>query len=384
MIDRHFDFDDQYFRSITVALARTLNKSIRWINYFEPLNDTDTGRQRVLIPFYTSLTGDERFVFDAFVDDVADKRVNMNTDQYQRGIITLTSFGSRSDEYANPNQYLSQKTDINGTMRRIISKVKAVPMNLTYDIEIQLATVNEVDKCSQKIMNFLYNYMFFNIDYFGIKLDVILKLPDDKTIEIVREVSMDSERKKTIKFSLDVHSYYPLFRIDADDLVTCDNDSDFDWGYLGVPRPSLDFEKSLKNYSDAFGTALPEGYGKTGKNKNRNQPSTIKRVYYQTFYNELERMNNVNNERNINLDPSHWNKETFNISPVQPGQSKNDINTQMLTTEEMTNLIREYIGINGYSGYEHLNNVIQYISINYSDIYDQDITEIVKELLKKK
>lgn len=331
MIDYTFDYDNQFFRMVTVALAKTLTKQIRWINYFEPKNDKDTGRIRVVIPFYTSLTGDERFCIDSFVDDIVDKRVTLNTDQYQRGIITWTGFASRSDEFANPNQYLSQKANINGELRRIISKVKAVPVSVNYDVEIQLATVNEIDKCSQKLMNVFYNYMFFNIDYYGLKIDAIITLPDDKTIEIVREISMDSERKKTLKFSLEVKTYYPIFKIGVDDLIPCDNDDQLDWDYIGLPKPTNNFIETLKNYNKNFGQETVSNDGSILEGI-----SEIKRVYWNAYFHEISRQEQlmdgkksiaqkrIEEYRNNNTDPRNWPKEYFD-NPMDPGDSKPDI-----------------------------------------------------------
>ena len=296
MIEPIRDYDNKFFREITVALAKTMSKQIRWINYFQPLNDVDTGRKRVFLPFYTSLTGEERFIFDAFVDDIVDVRVNMNTDQFQRGSITFQGFNARSDEFANPNQYLSQKADINGTLRRVISKVKAVPVSVNYDIEIKLDTYKEVDIVSTKLMDMFYNYMFFSIDYYGLKIDAMLKLPDDKSIEIPREITMDSDRKKIIKFSLEVSSYYPIFMIDIDDLITCDNDDDIDWDSLNIPRPTNDFSLSLQNYNYSQGQTIT---------------TEIKRVFWENYILQQNRAETIRKERLIQPNPKFWNKENF-------------------------------------------------------------------------
>jgi len=320
MIGMTFDFDNQFFRMVTIALAKTMNRQIRWINYFDPMNDTETGRIRVSIPFYTSLTGEERFVFDAFVDDIADKRVTMNTDQLQRGTIIWNGFASRSEEFANPNQYLAKKSEINGNLRKVISKVKAVPVSINYDIEIQLATSNEIDKCSQKLMNLFYNYMYFNIDYFGIKIDAILTLPDDKSIEIQRESTMETERKKMIKFSLEVKTYYPIFRIDTDDLITCDNDNNIDWEYMGIPQPTNDFLNSLKNYNAAYGQYGYNGSGST----EREGMTAIRRVYWDSYAHELSRIENVKKGRITDFNSNNWSIEDFSTSPIDPGQSRPD------------------------------------------------------------
>lgn len=242
-IDQVTNFDGNYFRMVGVSLAKTLTKSIRWINRF------GDKKHRVVVPFYLSLTGDEHYVLDAFVDDIVDKRVTLNTDQIPRGIITLESFTQSSDEFANPNQYITKRTIISDELRKIVSKIKAVPMTFSYKIEVVLASEIDVYNFSKKFLNMLFNYFFFSIDYYGLKIDAVLELPDDKTVEIPREIGGDltDERKKKFEVNVDVRSYYPIFRIDTDDLEVCDNDGDIDWDRLDVPRPTSDFEKSLNN-----------------------------------------------------------------------------------------------------------------------------------------
>lgn len=286
--NKTMDFDNQFIREVTIALSKTLSKSIRWINHFSDK------KVRVVIPFYTNITKDERFDLDAFVDDIVGTRVQLNTDQYQRGVISLMSFASISSEFANPNEYLHQKSNVSGVMRSVISKVKAVPMSLHYDIEIKLDSYNEIDKCSQKILNTLFNYFFFNFDYYGLKIDAVLSLPDDKTIEVPQEITLQSDTKKSIKFSLEVRTYFPIFKIDIDDLTTCDNDDSFNWDYLGVPQPTNDFSKSLKSYNEAFGQTTINDEGNT------EGVEDYKRVFWKVYLNYLE--------ENKTIDPRTFGK----------------------------------------------------------------------------
>lgn len=318
-----YDYDNQFFRMVTISLANTISKQIRWINRFEPTDEFPTGKIRVFVPFYTSLTGEERFCLDAFSDDILDKRVILNTDQFQRGDIVLMSIASRSDEFANPNQYLSKNCIINDNLKRVVSKVKAVPMTINYDIEIQLATENEVDKCSQKILDLLYNYFFFNFDYYGLKIDAILTLPDDKTIEIPREITdLTSDRKRKIKFPLTIRTYYPIFRITTDDLEICDNDNDIDWDSLDIPRPTTDFLSSLKAYNAAYNqmgykggtiTAVTFADGTTGNTTEMYVPeglTEIRRVYWRAYFQNYQ---NILYKKPFDYPQD---KENFNIFPT--------------------------------------------------------------------
>lgn len=262
------NFDDTFIRMVHISLIKSLSRCITWINYFSDK------KIRVVVPFYMSMPGNERFALDAFVDDIPDSRVELNTDQIPRGVVTFNSFTTDVSQFANPNQYIAKKQEINGKMKQFIQKTKAIPVNINFEVDIVLATEIDVYKCSEKILNMLFNYLFFNIDYYGIKIDSVFTLPDDKDIQIEREQNMESDTKKHIKFPLTVHTYYPSFisetfdYIDTDDLIVCDNDSDIDWSRLCKKRPELGDDDSgkirrvnWKNYywdMDLIDNELPE------------------------------------------------------------------------------------------------------------------------------
>jgi hypothetical protein len=231
-IDDKYNYDDNFVRMTTIALCKVLATKVRWINRW-----SDGKKIRVLIPFYASFAGQERFMLDAFVDDIVSTRVELNTDQKQRGIITFKGGSQRDDEFANPNQFLSKETKINGEFKGIISRTKAVPITLSYDIMIKLDNEWEADICYTKILDVLYNYRFFNISYFGLKIDAFFKLPSESGIEIPREINLTSDNTITMKFSLEVNTYYPIFQVITDDHEICDNDEQIDWEFLGVPKP---------------------------------------------------------------------------------------------------------------------------------------------------
>jgi len=238
MLNEQQNFDDNFFRMVGTSLVKTLTTSITWINYFEDK------KLRVVVPFYLTMASNDRFVLDAFVDDIPDKRVELNTDPIPRGVVSFESFSSDTTQFANPNQYLSNKRIINEKLKTIIQKTKAVPVTLNYNIDIVLNSEIDAYKASEKLLNTLFNYMFFNIDYFGIKIDAVFALPDDKEIQIERDITQETETKKHIKFPLKVNTYYPIFLvenhkfIDIDDFIICDNDDELDWTKLYKKKPS--------------------------------------------------------------------------------------------------------------------------------------------------
>jgi len=217
-LDKDFNYNNIFFRMLNISLAKTLNKRIRWINYFSD------EKKCVVVPMYLSFAGSERFLLDSYIDDITDKRVELNTDVIPRGVITMNSFTTSSDEYSNPNIYIPKNTKIHDKYTKIITKVSAIPISVSYDIQILVNSEIETFKCAEKIMDLFFNYRFFNMDFFGIKIDNILELPDDRTIELPKnnDITMDSDSVKTISFSLNVRTNYPSWRVDTDE-VECEN-----------------------------------------------------------------------------------------------------------------------------------------------------------------
>lgn len=230
-IGHEYNYDNNYFRMVLVGLAKTLNRYIRWSYKFE------TTKKCISLPFYTSMVGEQTFLLDSFVDDITDVRVEGNTDQRQRGVITLENWGPVSDEYANPNIYVPKTVKINRELKRIVTKIKAIPIQLTYNVEIHLASEGESYTCYQKILDMLYNYYFYSIDYYGLKIDLAITLPDDKTFELPRDIPVDGLRDKIIKIPLTIRGYYPSWKVDTDRLDCGEN---------------IEFENMKKVYYKAY------------------------------------------------------------------------------------------------------------------------------------
>lgn len=210
MIGERFNFEDTFFRDLTVCVLDTLEGQIRWVNRFS------SGDFPVNVPFYYSLTGDERFLLDTFSDDVVSQNrfVELNTDQIPRGHITLKSFNINSDEFANPNVWLRMVVENEVEIKKILAKVRAVPISVSYDLEILLASEIDIFKCSQAILDTLWLYKFMYFEYNFMNIDAVMTMPDSNSIEISREKNMSSDNTIKMTVSFEVQTYYPAFRKD--------------------------------------------------------------------------------------------------------------------------------------------------------------------------
>jgi hypothetical protein len=210
MIGERFNMEDVFFRDLTVCVLDTLEGQIRWVNRFS------SGDFPVEVPFFYSLTGDERFLLDTFQDDIVSENrfVELNTDVIPRGHITMKSFNITSDEFANPNVWLKMVVENEFEIRKILAKVRAVPIVVDYDLTILLS--NEIDtfKCSQAIMDTLWIYKFMYFEHNFMNIDAVMLLPDTNQIEINREKNLTSDNTIKLTVSFQVQTYYPAFRKD--------------------------------------------------------------------------------------------------------------------------------------------------------------------------
>jgi hypothetical protein len=208
MIGERYNFEDCFFRDLTVCVLDTLEGEIRWTNRFS------SGDKEVNVPFYYSMTGDERFLLDSFTDDVVsnNRYVELNTDMIPRGHLTLTGFDIRSDEFANPNVWLKMVIENKEEIRKVLTKVRAVPVSVKYDLVILLASEIDIFKCSQAIMDTLWLYRFMYFEHNFMNIDAVMLIPDSNQVEINREKNMTSDNQIKLTVSFEVQTYYPAYR----------------------------------------------------------------------------------------------------------------------------------------------------------------------------
>jgi hypothetical protein len=208
MIGERFNFEDVFFRDLTVCVLDTLEGEVRWVNKFS------SGDRVINVPFYYSMTGDERFLLDSFTDDVVSnsRYVDLNTDIIPRGHLTLTSYEIRGDEFANPNVWLKMVVENETEIRNMLTKVRAIPITVKYDLVILLSSEIDTFKCSQAIMDTLWLYRFMYFEHNFMNIDAVMQIPDSNNIEINREKSLTSDNTIKLTVSFDVQTYYPAYR----------------------------------------------------------------------------------------------------------------------------------------------------------------------------
>jgi hypothetical protein len=210
MIGERFNFEDVFFRDLTVCVLDTFEGQVRWVNRFS------SGDVPVKVPFYYSLTGDERFLLDSFSDDIVSENrfVELNTDLIPRGHLTMTGFNIKSDEFANPNVWLRMVVENEIEIRKVLAKVRAIPITVNYELTILLSSEIDTFKCAQAIMDTMWIYKFMYFEHNFMNIDAVILMPDTNQIEMSREKNLTSDNNIKLNASFEVSTYYPAFRKD--------------------------------------------------------------------------------------------------------------------------------------------------------------------------
>ena len=226
MIGDRYNMEDVFFRDLTICVLDTLEGQVKWVNRFS------SGDKFVEVPFYYSMTGDERFLLDSFTDDIVSgdssgngRYVELNTDIIPRGHVTLKSFTIRSDEFANPNVWLRTVVENETEIRKVLGRIRAIPVTVSYDLVITLASEIDSFKCSQAVMDTLWLYKFMYFEHNFMNIDAVILMPDSNNIEITRDKNLTSDNSIKMTVSFEVQTYYPAFRKDRSDFPGYTKDS---------------------------------------------------------------------------------------------------------------------------------------------------------------
>lgn len=202
------NYDDVFFRNLTIAVLDTLEGEIYW-NY-----EFSTGTKQVVVPFYYSLTGDEKFIVDAFVDDVVsdNRNTELNTDIIPRGVLTMTGFDIMSDQMDNPNVWMKVNLEDQDEIKSVLARVRPFPVSVKFELVIFLNSENDYFKCAQALMDTIgiYRYMTFEYNHFNV--NAVMTLPESNQFENTRDKSFSSKNELKLTTSFEVYSFYPAWR----------------------------------------------------------------------------------------------------------------------------------------------------------------------------
>lgn len=208
MIGDKLNYDDVYFRNMTASVLDILEGEIYWTYNFS------SGDREVVVPFYYSLTGDQKFLVDTFTDDIVsdNRKTELNTDGTPRGVLTWTGFDIITDELNNPNVWMKVNLEDKNEIKKVLARVRSYPVTSKFEMSIFLNSENDVFKCAAAIMDTLGVYKYFQFQHNMMNIIGVVQFPESHQFEKSREINNSTKNEVKYTLNFEVKSYYPAFR----------------------------------------------------------------------------------------------------------------------------------------------------------------------------
>ena len=205
-----FNKDNSIIRYIVVAFISEMHNNLKYTNIIG-----EDEKQEITIPFYYSVTGQERFLLDAFLKDVVVDENNETAigtyDQVPRGIIQLDSMSI--DAAALVNKFI--RTEINEKVDKQLKtfsyETAIIPLVFNFNVTILANNNIEMFKITEALIKTFYKNKTFQVDLGGYRVAGNIKLPEDFTHNKLFEFGFTDKKLHQVEFPIEVYSFMPNF-----------------------------------------------------------------------------------------------------------------------------------------------------------------------------
>jgi len=209
-----YNTDNVHSRAVISGVLNFLQNKIFITNVF------DNNKQEVInIPFLYGMSTDERFMQDYFVtfnECVHPKIADGNYDVIPRGHIVLKTKKVEPEKITQRFERAFYYKEKNGKLIKYSSYVYLLPVLLTFDVEVKCDTLLNCFKIEQELYKSLYKVGVFHIHYENMRLPCYIGFADEFEREENLEYSFSDTNQISLKFSLEVETYLPVFDLQTE------------------------------------------------------------------------------------------------------------------------------------------------------------------------
>lgn len=205
-----FNSDDVLYRNIIVGLLNLLNRKII---YFQTIGPDEV--KELSVPFFYFMYQDERFMQDFYqlngVDCDGPQFAEGNIDPVPRGVLNMTSMTVNSASLTNKFVRGTYNKEVDGTIKAFSAFLNPIPLTLLFEVEIICSSFTEAMKIIQQTIDTFYKVAIFAIEYKGLRVPCQVGFSQDYTIEKPVTFSYGEDNTITMKFTLEMETYQPVF-----------------------------------------------------------------------------------------------------------------------------------------------------------------------------
>ena len=205
-----YNIDEVFLRGVIVGLLRSLNEKVTYTQINEQQEILE-----VYIPFFYSMSGDESFLQDFYLDyldcDGNSPFAEGNYDIIPRGVVTLS--GVNIDTASITNGFVRATYNVEtaeGQMKAFSAYTSSIPLSMTFDIKLRADTLLDTFKIFQSVIQTFYKVYSFNVEFGGMRVPAQVGFPEQYQNDKQLEFSYLSTQKYIeTSFSITLETYYP-------------------------------------------------------------------------------------------------------------------------------------------------------------------------------
>jgi hypothetical protein len=205
-----YNTDEVFLRNLITSLLRSLNDKLT----YKQVNDQQEVLE-VYVPFYYSLTGDEPFLQDSFLEYINCKTDEIhaegNYDIIPRGVVIFQ--GVDLDPSGLTNKYTRMNytvEDTKGQMKTFSSYTNSIPLNVSFNVNMKTDTLLDAFKLFQSAVTTFYKTYTFNFEWEGFRIPAQVGFPENYEITKATEFTFQSNPPYIdFNFSLAIETYFP-------------------------------------------------------------------------------------------------------------------------------------------------------------------------------
>ena len=268
--NQEFNKDNVILRYVIVSLLTELKDKVYYFNRI----DEDT-LVKIPVPFYYSVTGNERFLLDNFLwGAIEEGKAIGDYEVVPRGVLQLNSMAIDSGSLTNKFIRSEFVREYQGQLKTYMLETMFLPIDLSFGVTVVCSDNLEMLKVTESIISKLYKATLFQVDLGMFRVESSMQVPEDYSQDRPFEFGLNDKKEFQITFEIQVKTFMPVFengillaeieQMTRDSLVNPNNEGVgmFRNGklYFGGVYQEFNYSVSDKRFAPKEGIISNQGY----------------------------------------------------------------------------------------------------------------------------
>jgi hypothetical protein len=205
--NQEYNKDNTILRYLVVSMLAELSKKVYYYNQI----DEDT-LKKINVPFFYSITGNERFLLDNFMFDAeASGKAIGDYEVVPRGILQMNSMSIDSSAQTNKFTRAEFVREWEGVLKTFSLETNFLPITMGFGVTLICSNNLEMLKVTESVMNKLYKGTMFSCDLGMMRVQASMSVPEDYSQERSFEWGLNDKKEFQVTFDMELKSFMPVF-----------------------------------------------------------------------------------------------------------------------------------------------------------------------------